>query len=125
MKFSEDIGITAQKASRLFIFVGLASSIARLVSGRLCNEKRVNPIYIYQTSMLVAALSAFMLPFSSKYWHLIAFSAAYGLSDGAFITTQCYILLSCVDIKRQTACFCIANALYSLSATAGGPIAGE
>ena len=125
MKFSEDIGITAQEASRLFIFIGLASSIARPVSGRLCNEKSVNPVYIYQASMLLAGLSAFVLPFSAKYWHLIAFSVVYGLSDGVFITTQCYILLSCVDVQRRTASFCINNLLYSFAATAGGPIAGE
>jgi len=122
--FSEDLGISAQKASLLFIFIGLASSVARLISGRLCHYKKVNPVFIYQSSMLLAGLSAFVLPFAAKYWHLVAFSVTYGLSDGIFITTQCFILLSCVDSKRTTASFCINNVLYALTATAGGPIAG-
>ena len=75
--------------------------------------------------MLLAGLSAFALPSSTKYWHLIAFSVAYGLSDGVFIATTCYILLSCVDVQRITASFCINNLLYSFAAAAGGPIAGE
>ncbi|XP_068682739.1 monocarboxylate transporter 8-like [Montipora foliosa] len=124
VEFSEEIDITAQEASRLFIFIGLASSIARVITGRLCNEKSVNPVYIYQLSMLTACIATFLLPFSTKYWHLIVFSTAYGLSDGIFITTQCYILLSCVDVKRRTASFAINNVLYSFSAAAGGPIAG-
>ena len=124
-RFCLDIGITAQEASRLFIFIGLASSIARLVSGRLCNKKAVNPVYIYQASMLLAGLSAFGLPFSTQYWHLIAFSVAYGISDGVFIATGCYITLSCVDSKRVTASFCINNTIYALAAASGGPIAGE
>lgn len=112
-------------ASRLFIFIGLASSIARVISGRLCNQKSVNPVYIYQVSMMLACISAFLLPFSTKYWQLIVFSVVYGLSDGIFITTQCFILLSCVDAKRVTASFCINNVIYSFAATAGGPIAGK
>lgn len=123
--FSEDIDVTAVEASRLFIFIGFASSVGRLVTGRLCNETTVNPVYIFQISMLMACLATFLLAFSSKYWHLIVFSAAYGFSDGIFVTSQCYILLSCVDVKRRTASFAINNMFYSFAAAAGGPIAGE
>ena len=75
--------------------------------------------------MLIACIATFLLPFSTKYWHLILFSTAYGLSDGIFITTSAYILLSCVDTKKRTASFAIGNMFYSLSAAAGGPIAGK
>ena len=125
MKYSEDIGISAQRASQLFIFIGLASCVGRLTTGRLCNSKRVNPVYIYQSCMVTASLAVFMLPFTTKYWSLIAFSVIYGLSDGVFITSQCFILLTIVDSKRTTAAFCINNLLYSFSAAAGGPVAGE
>ena len=125
VKYSEDIGISTQKGSRLFIFIGLASSVARLTTGRLCSNKRVNPVYIYQSCMITASLAAFMLPFTTKYWSLIAFSVIYGLSDGVFVTTHCFILLTIVDNKRTTAAFCINNLLYSLSAAAGGSVAGE
>lgn len=125
VKFSEDIGFTALEASRLFIFIGIASSIAQLVSGKLCNEKTVNPVYIYQASVLLACLSVFLLPFSTKYWHLIAFSVVYGLSDGVHVTSHNYILLSCVDDKRRTASFVITLVFYALAAAAGGPISGR
>lgn len=124
VKYSEEVGISAQKASRLFIFVGLASSIARLVSGRLCNADRVNAVYIYQASLLLASVSTFLLPFATTYWELILYSAAYGLSDGVFITTNGFIVLSCVDAKRRTAAFSINNVLYAVTAAAGGPIVG-
>ncbi|XP_078351631.1 monocarboxylate transporter 10-like [Oculina patagonica] len=123
VKYCEDIGISAQKGSQLFIFIGLASCLARLMTGRLCNDKRVNPVYIYQACLATAGLAAFLLPFATQYWNLIVFSAIYGLSDGIFITTQCFILLTCVDRKRRTASFCILNLLYSFSAAAGGPVA--
>ena len=125
MKYCEDIGISAQKASKLFIFIGLASCVARLMTGRLCNNKRVNPVYVYQSCMVTAGVAAFLLPFTTKYWNLIVFSVVYGLSDGVFITIKCLILLTVVDSKRTTAAFCIHNVVYSFSAAAGGPVAGE
>ena len=75
--------------------------------------------------MVTARLAAFMLPFTTKYWSLISFSVIYGLSDGIFVTTQIFILLTAVDSKRTTAAFCINNVVYSFSAAAGGPVAGE
>jgi len=75
--------------------------------------------------MVTAGLAAFMLPFTTKYWSLIVFSVIYGFSDGIFITTLNFILLTVVDSKRTTAAFCINNVLYALSAAAGGPVAGE
>jgi len=95
------------------------------MTGRLCNNKRVNPVYVYQSCLVTAGLAAFMLPFTTKYWSLIVFSVIYGLSDGIYITTQNFILLTVVDSKRTTASFCINNVLYSFSAAAGGPVAGE
>ena len=125
VKYCEDIGISAQKRSQLFIYIGLASSVSRLVSGRLCCNERVNPVYIYQSGIVAAGLATFMLHFTTEYWILIAFSVVYGLSDGVFATTQCYILLTIVDSKRTTAAFCIYNVLSSFPSAAGGPVAGE
>ncbi|XP_068729970.1 monocarboxylate transporter 8-like [Montipora capricornis] len=124
VKYCEDVGISAQNASRLYIYVGLASSVGRLVSGRLCNEDKVNAVYVYQSSLLLAAICAFLLPFATKYEELITFSGVYGLADGIFITTHGFILLSCVDAQRRTAAFVMNNVLFALSAAAGGPIIG-
>ena len=120
MKYAEDHGITAQAASRLFIFIGLVSSLGRAVAGILYKNKKVNPIFIHQASLLT-----FLLRFASNYWSLVLFSIVYGLSDGVFITGSLYIPMSCVDSKRKTAAFCTSCFFYSLGAVSGSPIAGE
>ena len=91
----------------------------------MCNNKNVNPVFMYQASMLLASISAFLLQFATKYGYLIIFSAVYGFSDGVYVATQGFIFLSCVDAKRTTASFCINNVVHSFAAAAGGPIAGE
>ena len=42
-----------------------------------------------------------------------------------FVTSQNFILLTCVDSKRTTAAYCIRNVVYSFSVVVGGPVAGE
>ena len=85
----------------------------------------MNAVYVYQSSLLLAAICAFLLPFATKYEELITFSGVYGLADGIFITTHGFILLSCVDAQRRTAAFVMNNVLFALSAAAGGPIIGK
>ena len=125
MKYAEDHGITAQAASRLFIFIGLVSSLARVVAGMLYKNKKFNPIFIHQASLLTLSLCVFLLPFTTNYWSLVLFSIVYGFSDGVYSTGSLYIPLSCVDSKRKTAAFCTSNVLYSLGTVSGSPIAGE
>ena len=125
MKYAEDHGITAQAASRLFIFIGLVSSLGRAVAGMLYKNKKVNPIFIHQASLLTLSLCVFLLQFATNYWSLVLFSIVYGFSDGVFSTGSVYIPLSCVDSKRKTASFSTNCFLYSFAVVSGSPIAGE
>lgn len=125
MKYAEDHGTTAKAASLLFLFIGLLSSLGRAVAGMLYKNKKVNPVFIHEASLLTLSLCIFLLPFTTNYWYLILFSIVYGFSDGVFITGSLYIPLSCVESKRKTASFCTSNFLYSLGAVSGSPIAGE
>lgn len=85
----------------------------------------MNAVFIYQSSLLLASIATFLLPFVTKHWELILYSAVYGFSDGVFITTNGFIVLSCVDANRRTAAFSINNVLYAITAAAGGPIVGK
>ena len=97
----------------------------KAVAGILYKNKKVNPIFIHQASLLTLSLCVFLLRFASNYWSLVLFSIVYGLSDGVFITGSLYIPMSCVDSKRKTAAFCTSCFFYSLGAVSGSPIAGE
>ncbi|PFX23335.1 Monocarboxylate transporter 8 [Stylophora pistillata] len=124
VKYCEDVGVTAQSASRLFSFIGLSSSLARILTGKLFNNAKINSVFVNQLSLFIAGVAVLLLPLATKYWALVIFSCAYGISDGIFVTTQCYILLSWVDKERATASFCIESLLTSFSVATGGPIAG-
>ncbi|KAJ7377374.1 hypothetical protein OS493_029734 [Desmophyllum pertusum] len=67
VKYCLDLGISADSASRLFIFLGLSSSVARIVSGRLCDVTWVNPILIYQFGDLLVGFATVVLPVIRSY----------------------------------------------------------
>ena len=44
------------------MFYGLASCIARLLAGPVCNLTRINPRYVFQVGSLIATVSVVLLP---------------------------------------------------------------
>ena len=125
VKYCLDLGISADSASRLFIFLGLSSSVARIVSGRLCDVTWVNPILIYQFGDLLVGFATIVLPVIRSYTGIVAFSVIYGFGDGIFITTKNTLLMFTVDEKRRAAALGLGSSLLSIGVAAGPPIAGE
>ena len=58
VQYCEDIGITADAASRLFVYYGLSSCAGRLVSGRLCDFKMINTFFVYQIAEIGMSIPA-------------------------------------------------------------------
>ena len=61
VRYCEDIGITADGASRLFIYYGVAACVGRLVSGPLCDLEKLNTFYVYQVSELVVGTGILLI----------------------------------------------------------------
>ncbi|KAJ7377373.1 hypothetical protein OS493_029733 [Desmophyllum pertusum] len=125
VKYCLDLGISADSASRLFIFLGLSSSVARIVSGRLCDVTWVNPILIYQFGDLLVGFATVVLPVIRSYTGILAFAVIYGFGDGIFITTMNTLLMFTVDEKGRAAALGLGSSLLSIGIAVGPPMAGE
>ncbi|KAL9954142.1 hypothetical protein ACROYT_G041640 [Oculina patagonica] len=124
IRFCEDIGITADKASKLYIYYGIASATARVIAGRICDVRRINPVYVYQGVEFVVGLSTILVTFADSYSELIVFAVFYGFCDGAFITTLNVILLTCVEEAKRPASLGWNMQFASIFMGSGPPIAG-
>ena len=113
MKYCLELGISADSASRLFIFLGLSSCVARIAAGRLCDVKWINTII------------TIVLPVLQSYKGMTVFAVVYGLGDGIFITTMNSLLMFTVDEKRRAAALGLGNTLLSVGVATGPPMAGE
>ena len=125
MSYCLDLGISADSASRLLIFLGLSSCVARVATGRLCDVTWINTIFIYQLGDLLVGFATMALPVIQTYRGLITFAVIYGFGDGIFITTMNSLLMFTVDEKRRAAALGLGNTLLAVGLAAGSPVAGE
>nr|XP_058963165.1 uncharacterized protein LOC131790004 [Pocillopora verrucosa] len=119
-----ELGISADSASWFFIPFGLSSSLARFVTGRICDVIWVNTMYIYQFGALLDGFAIVVLPVVRNYVGIQVFAVIYGIGDGIFITTMNSLLMFSVDEKRRAAGFGLGNTLISLVIASGSPFAG-
>lgn len=125
VKHCLEIGISADSASKLFIFQGLASSVSRVMVGRLCDIRFVNAIYVHQFGDLLVGFMTLALPLLRSYAGILAFSVVYGIGDGIFVTTMNSLLLFTVDEKQRAAALGLGSCLIALSVGGGPPLAGK
>ena len=125
VKYCLELGISADLASLLFIFLGLSSCVARIAAGRLCDVRWINAIFIYQFGALLVGFSTLVLPVVRSYKGIAVFAVLYGLGDGIFITTMNSLLMFTVDEKRRATALGLGSTLLSVGIVTGPPLAGE
>lgn len=107
------------------MYFGLTSSIARLVTCRVCDLTRVNPRYVFQVGSLIAAVSVILLPWANSQTRFILCSGFFGLRNGVTLTSLNVVLLTCVEAKRRASAFGLANFLSSFSVLSSPPLIGK
>ncbi|CAH3147928.1 unnamed protein product, partial [Porites lobata] len=125
VKYCLEVGISADSASTLFIFIGLSSSFSRVVTGRMCDISWINTIFVYQFGNLLVGLITICLLLIKDYTGMVVFAIVYGVGDGIFITTMNSLLMFTVDEKRRASALGLGNFLLSLGIAGGPPLAGE
>ena len=125
VKYAEEQGLPADSSSRLLMYFGLASCIARLVAGCVCDLTRVNPRYIFQVGSLITAVSVILLPLANSQTRFILCSVSFGVGNGITLTSMNVVLLNCVEAKRRASAFGLANFLSSFSVLSFPPLIGK
>lgn len=124
VKYSEELNITAEKASKYYMFLGLSSAVGRLLSGRLCDVKCVNIQYVNQLAIAITGMATVLLPLARTFVSVAFYTVVFGFADGAFMTTQNVILLSIVGPERRATAFGFGNMLCAFAVASGPPLAG-
>ena len=117
--------MSADAASRLFIYNGITTFIGRLLSGFLCNIRCVNPFYVFMGGLILDGFSAIFLSQAKHYGQLIAFAFSYGLADGLVIGTFNITILNCVEPRKRASAFGLSAVFYGTTNATGPPLAGK
>lgn len=124
IRYCEDLDISAEKGSQLFIYYGLCSAIGRLLAGILCNHKKVNTFFVFQAAEFVAGLSTILVTLTTIYTPLVIYIVVYGVADGFFFKSFSVILLTASPLK-PAAVIGWEMMLVSAFLASGPPLAGK
>ena len=106
------------------MYYGLASCAGRLISGRLCDFKKVNTFYVYQVSELLAGTLILIVTMATTYVHVVIFIVLYGFCDGVFITTLNVLIITCVSPSKVPLSLGWLIHVSALFLASGAPVAG-
>ncbi|XP_068730762.1 monocarboxylate transporter 10-like [Montipora capricornis] len=124
VKFSKDLNVSADAASELFIYIGITTFVARLLSGILNNVPCVNPVHVYMLGLVLDGSSVVFLSQAKNYVYLVVFSIFYGLADGLSIGSFNLIILNCVEPSKRASAFGMSGLFYGTTIATGPPLAG-
>ncbi|XP_069962318.1 monocarboxylate transporter 10 isoform X2 [Bactrocera oleae] len=104
--------------------IGVTSGIGRLIFGIIADLPRVNRIYLQQLALTCIGVITLLLPLTSSYVLLIAFTLIMGLFDGCFISLLGPIAYELCGPSGATQAIGFLLGLSSFPLTMGPPIAG-
>lgn len=124
VRYLEEIGFSEVKASRLYIYSGLASLLIRPVIGRINDVNWIDPCYIYAIAAIVEGVVTFFLPAATSSLHFILFFVVYGLADGTMGCGLSIAVLNSLPERLRPLGFGVYQCLTCLTSASGPALGG-
>ena len=125
VRYCEDLGVTANQASTLYTFFGVASALVRVLAGRFFDISRTNPLYALQLAMAVSGISTLLMPLAPSYGWLVLYSIMYGLADGGMGCATFVIPAKLLSEEERAMGMAIFQTVTYTSCAGGSPLAGK
>lgn len=117
-------GIEPFKATLLIGIMSIASTLGRLLFGRIADHPRVNRLYLYQISFLMIGISNTLCPVLTSYPGLICYATAFGFFEGCYVLLAPVLTGDIVGRDKMAHGVGVLFALKSLPLTVGPILAG-
>ncbi|EDO37807.1 predicted protein, partial [Nematostella vectensis] len=124
VKYCESLGISSAAASRLLIYIGLATMTTRVLVGEVCDLRWLSASAMSQVAKTLSGAMAIAVAFAVTYGQFVVVSVLYGLADGAMATTLNFLLMSTVPASKMSSAFGFGSIATSVAVAAGPPLSG-
>ena len=116
--------IPESKASFLIGFLSVGSLFGRLFFGHISDLQWVNRLYLYQTALLVMAVTTTLCPLATTYYGLVVYTLLFGIFDGAFVSLIAVLTGDVVGHHRLSSALGFLYLVFSVPIMTGSLIAG-
>ncbi|XP_032228205.2 monocarboxylate transporter 10 isoform X4 [Nematostella vectensis] len=124
VRFGQDLGFPSSKTSLLFIYIGICSTVFRVISGQVISRQWMRPLQAVQLAAFIMGSAMLALPRVSKYGHLVVFAVVYGIANGSFAASYTVFLLTAVKPRQAAMGIGFGFLAPSVAIFAGPPTVG-
>ncbi|XP_048585690.1 monocarboxylate transporter 5 [Nematostella vectensis] len=124
VRFATDLHISSDKASWLFTYIGVTSTVCRAIIGKVLDMRWVTPLQGVQISSLLMGVSIIALGSATEYTHFVVFAVFYGVGNGIFVTTQAVFFQTSVAPSKSAMGMGMGFMTCSVAILIGPPICG-
>jgi predicted MFS family arabinose efflux permease len=125
VRFAEDLDISSKDASLLFIYIGICSTISRIVIGQVIDKKWLTALQCVQLCSFTMGVSIVLSSFAKEYSHFVMFAVAFGVTNGGFVTAQSVFLQTILEPDKSAIGLGMGYMVFSVAVCAGPPFAGK
>lgn len=118
-------GIDPFRATLLIGIMSIASTLGRLIFGRMADHPKINRLYLYQISFLMIGISNTLCPVFTSYAGLVIYAASFGFFEGCYVLLAPVLTGDIVGRDKMAHGVGVLFALKSVPLTVGPVIAGE
>ena len=117
--------IPESQASFLIGFLSVGSFFGRLFFGRISDFRCLNRLYLYQTALVVMAVTTTLCPMATTYAGLIVYTLLFGIFDGAFVALIAVLTGDIVGSHKLPSALGFLYLVFSVPIMTGSLIAGN
>lgn len=116
--------IPQSKASFLIGFLSVGSLVGRLFFGHVSDYRCVNRMHLYQTALLIMAVTTTLCPLATNYGGLILYTILFGIFDGVFVTLIPIVTGDIVGRNKLSSALGFLYLVFSIPIMTGSLLAG-
>lgn len=121
----QELNISGDKASMLFIYLAIASFFSRHFFCKLGEFRRhFNRFHLYQGGMTISGLCVICLPSAASYGSVIAIFIVIGFMEGSSMGQISLLLLKCVKQSQFNQAWGYLSFFIGVTVSIGPPLAG-
>ena len=124
MRYSEDLGISADAASWLFFYYGLTSAVGRVLVGRVGDIKRFFIPTLFLIGLIIAGISTLILPLATSYTSLVVYMVVFGVANSCNVTNGNLLILASLSNRNKAQGFGMHHFVIAIAVALGPPLGG-
>lgn len=123
-RYCQERGIGAKRTSMMYFWNGISSVLIRALTGYVCDMKGLHPKWIMQTAVFIAGATTALSTLLYSYKQLLACYVAYGVADGAIISSMNILAMKTLSAKQRSQGFGFFHFCVAIALAVGPPFGG-